>query len=315
MNYISYTILLSFLMTTFPYFYFMSQKKEFTNKFKKYNNLISLSIWGVISFGINFLLLSFAKMDPYIPAILGSCLVGTLVNYWLMKKYIDNHKVLKGIGIFCLFFFSSLFQLIPIWLFQLDSLEGKVGSYLTLFSNLILFGILFWIYRKDIKRDFQDFKKNFNQNLDIGFKYWLIGVIVMVVANSCIIFLLPEAQATNEESVQNVIHAAPFISLISVGIIGPFIEEMVFRRSFREVFSDKWLFVLMSGLIFGSLHVILSISSPWDFAYIIPYSSLGFAFGLMYVKTNNIFTPIFLHVFHNFMLTLLSIVGTMMVVL
>ena len=35
MDYISYTILLSFLMTTFPYFYFMSQKKEFTNKFKK----------------------------------------------------------------------------------------------------------------------------------------------------------------------------------------------------------------------------------------------------------------------------------------
>lgn len=313
MDYISYTILLSFLMTTFPYFYFMSQKKEFTNKFKKYNNLISLSIWGVISFGINFLLLSFAKMDPYIPAILGSCLAGTLVNYWLMKKYIDNHKVLKGIGIFCLFYFSSLFQLIPIWLFNIHSLEGSTGSYLSLFSNLILFGILLWIYFPDIKKDFLDFKKNFNQYLDTGFKWWLIGVIVMVVANSLILFLLPEAQANNEESVQSVIHAAPWISLISIGFIGPFIEEMVFRKSFREVFTDKWLFVLMSGLIFGSLHVILAITSPWDFAYIIPYSALGFAFGLMYVKTDNIFTSISLHVFHNFTLTLLSIVSTMMV--
>ena len=81
MDYISYTILLSFLMTTFPYFYFMSQKKELIKKFTKYNNLISLSIWGVIAFGISFLLLSLAKVDPYIPTILGSCLAGTLVNY------------------------------------------------------------------------------------------------------------------------------------------------------------------------------------------------------------------------------------------
>ena len=64
MDYTSYTILLSFLMTTFPYFYFMSQKKEFINKFTKYNNLISLSIWGVIAFGHRILLLTLEKVNP-----------------------------------------------------------------------------------------------------------------------------------------------------------------------------------------------------------------------------------------------------------
>ena len=105
------------------------------------------------------------------------------------------------------------------------------------------------------------------------------------------------------------------MSIIAVGILAPIIEELTFRKAFREVFTNKTLFVLASGLIFGGLHVILSLNSLWDLFYIIPYSSLGIAFGYMYQKTDNIYTSIIMHIFHNTALTTLSLIGGAMILL
>ena len=55
----------------------------------------------------------------------------------------------------------------------------------------------------------------------------------------------------------------------------------------------------MSGLIFGMAHVIGQTESLIDFMYIIPYSIPGFVFGYIFVKTNNIFSSVCMHTFHN----------------
>ena len=84
----------------------------------------------------------------------------------------------------------------------------------------------------------------------------------------------------------------------------PLSEELIFRRSFKDVFKNKYIYVLISGLVFGGMHVISSASSMSDFLYIIPYSALGIAFALLYYDTDNIFTTISMHSLHN----LLSII-------
>ena len=102
------------------------------------------------------------------------------------------------------------------------------------------------------------------------------------------------------------ISALPWAMLIDAGLLAPFTEEIVFRKSFRNVFGKGKLFVLLSGLVFGGLHVI-SATNPIGYLYIIPYSCLGIAFALMYNKTDSIYASIFMHMFHNTVLTLLSI--------
>ena len=109
------------------------------------------------------------------------------------------------------------------------------------------------------------------------------------------------------------IGASSIISIITIGILAPIIEELTFRKAFKDIFKNKWLFILGSGLIFGALHVVLSLNSPWDLFLIIPYSSLGIAFGYTYYKTDNIYTSIIMHVFHNTALTIISIVGAMII--
>ena len=129
------------------------------------------------------------------------------------------------------------------------------------------------------------------------------------LSNLIIIKFIPGAKATNEEGVQNIIKTIPLLSFISVGILGPIIEEFTFRKAFYDMFKNKYLFVLVSGSIFGLMHVIFSINSGWDLFYVIPYAALGFSFAFMYVKTDNLFTSMIMHIIHNSILTLMSIIS------
>lgn len=226
-----------------------------------------------------------------------------------MKKIINKKYILKSIITFILFYYSSYLQLIPILILNLnpDKLSGTNKVLLSMYSNIILLIILILLYKNDLKNEFKKFKENLNKNIDTGFKYWLIGLMTMFISNIIINIIIGNGQAENEKIVQQMITYAPYIMVINAGIIAPIIEEITFRKAFKNVFNNKWLFILSSSLIFGSLHVITKLTSPLDLLYIIPYSSLGISLAYMYYKTDTIYTSITMHIFHNTILTILSI--------
>ncbi len=218
-------------------------------------------------------------------------------------------NICKGCGVFLLFYYSALLQYIPIFIFKMDinNISGSMEVILSTFSNIILLLILFIIFRKEIVKEWKIFKDKFVYNIDTGFKFWFIGLLGMVVSNLIISIVFKGGQAGNEKAVQQMITALPWLMIINAGIIAPFIEEIVFRKSFKNIFSNKWLFIISSGLVFGAVHLIGNITSWVDILFIIPYSSLGLAFAASYYKTNTVFTSIAMHMFHNTILTLLSI--------
>ena len=89
-------------------------------------------------------------------------------------------------------------------------------------------------------------------------------------------------------------------------IFAPINEEIIFRKSIQDCLKNKWVFIIVSGLIFGYLHVLGS-ESLYDFLYIIPYGSLGAAFAYLLSKTDNIYVTILMHLIHNGLLTIISI--------
>ena len=226
-----------------------------------------------------------------------------------IKNFINWKGLILGIIVFLLFYFSSYFQLIPIILLNWDirSITESQNVMLSTFSNIVLLLILFLIFRKDIIKEWKKFKSNFLENIDTGIKYWLVGLAIMMGSNIIINIVMNLGQAANEQAVQQMISALPWLMFINAAIIAPCTEELIFRKSFRKAFPNKWLFVLISALVFGSLHVVTSMTSPIELLYIIPYGALGGAFAYMYQKTDTIFTSIAMHMFHNSALILLSI--------
>ena len=225
------------------------------------------------------------------------------------EKIISLKGLILCIVLFLVFYYSSYFQLIPILLFNMDikNLTANQTVMLSAFSNIILLIILLLVFRKSIVKEWKTFKNDFLENLDTGVKYWLVGLGVMMVSNIIINIVFRLGQAANEQAVQEMISSLPWLMLINAGLIAPCTEELIFRKSFKKAFPNKWLFIIISSLVFGSLHVLPSMTSPVELLYVIPYGALGASFACMYQKTDTIFTSIAMHIFHNSALILLSI--------
>lgn len=218
-------------------------------------------------------------------------------------------KIIKLIFIFMLFYYVNYSVYIVMKLLNITKadLNGSALVILNAFTDLILMFILFLIYRKDLIKDFDKFRANPIDNLDSGIKYWFVGLIGMIVSNVIINLVFSTGGPGNEKTVQSMISNLPWLMLIDAGIIGPFIEEIVFRKTFKDATKNKWLFIILSSLIFGGLHVTSNIVHWYDALYILPYSCLGLSFALSYNETDTIFTSMFMHMIHNTVLILSSI--------
>ena len=228
-------------------------------------------------------------------------------------KHSENYKtIIILLVVLLLFYCSSLFALIPIKLFNIDIKTCSTLTYnlIRFFPNTMLAIILFFIYKKVLFKELKDFVKNFGKYSDVGLKYWICGFLLMMISNYLIIAFSPVKTATNEESVRSVLFATPFIGFIFSCLVAPFIEELIFRKSFKDAIQTKWLFILVSGIVFGALHVVGSIESLYELLFLAPYSFLGIAFAITYYETDNIFSSIFIHFFHNTLVVLFVYFGT-----
>ena len=81
-----------------------------------------------------------------------------------------------------------------------------------------------------------------------------IGVAIVCSLISALFHLNPEAN--NQAMIEQIIKLHPIGMFVSVCVFAPFMEELIFRGSIRKVVTNDWLFVLISGLLFGLIHVL-----------------------------------------------------------
>ena len=227
-----------------------------------------------------------------------------------MEEKIKTKHIIRTIVTILLFIFMRYAQLIPILIFNIDveSLSMTQTYMLSIFAYALIDLILFYMYRKDLKENFQRFKKNFWENSDLAMKCWIVGLGIMMIANLSIMIFTPSKGANNEQDVDAIIKAVPVLAFFMTTVFAPFTEEMAFRKAFYDVLkNNKILYILVSGITFGALHVVFNITSVFDYLYIIPYSALGLSFAFMDAKSDNIFPSIMVHTIHNGVLTLLQI--------
>lgn len=217
-------------------------------------------------------------------------------------------KILPIIIFILLFCGMAYFPYIPMSLFNIDynnfSMTMKVIY--TLLCDIGYMLVLFLIYKKKLIKDFKEYFKNFANNFELSFKYYFIGVLIMIVSNLIITFFFSDAVAGNEEAVRDMMDKFPLYMLFSVSIYAPFVEELIFRHSIKDCVMcygnnklTKGIYIFISGFIFAILHILGQTTSYLDYIYIIPYLSLGIAFSSLYSKTDNIFSSISMHMLHN----------------
>ncbi|MCL6572863.1 MAG: CPBP family intramembrane metalloprotease, partial [Bacillus sp. (in: Bacteria)] len=104
----------------------------------------------------------------------------------------------------------------------------------------------------------------------------------------------------NTQNILSIIEMFP-LAMIVTSIVGPILEEIVFRKIIFGSLHKRFNFfisALISSVIFAAAHM--------EFQHILLYSAMGFTFAFLYVKTKRILVPIFAHVTMNTMVVLLQ---------
>ncbi len=181
-------------------------------------------------------------------------------------------------------------------------------AYLIIFQLILLLAI-FFMFKDTYIKNFKEYKNNFKNYMNEYIKYWFIALGLMIVSN-LIINLIASGIAPNEQGVRDMLDIEPLYTFISAVILAPLLEESIFRLAIRKIIPhQKWIFILVSGLFFGLLHVIGNVDVWTDWLYLLPYSVPGLVFAYTLTKSNNIFVPISLHFIHNFILITIQLLA------
>lgn len=178
--------------------------------------------------------------------------------------------------------------------------------------------ILILLYVKDLIREFKSFKDNYDKNISPMLKYYLVGIGCMIFFNIILNQLIGEISA-NESGVREMLFKAPVLSLTLIAVLAPIQEELTFRKSLQPLINNKWLYCIISALLFGLVHLRIEFVTGTfvisHLLYILPYGSLGFGLALMNYETKSTFSSIFVHMIHNGFTALLLLVAQYMGVL
>lgn len=217
----------------------------------------------------------------------------------MKNEYLKN-ALLGALGLFCYFFLSSSMLLIlEIFGIDIETFPTFLKITYSIIYQLLIICILLFIFKNKVINDIKDMKINHKKYFKECFKYWIIGLVVMFISNLIIIEINGKEISGNEEAIRNIFATNPIYIYISAVVIAPILEELTFRQCIKNIFPNKFLFLLISGLVFGYLHASTDLKSASDLLYIIPYGAFGVAFAYMLIKTENIFTSIGFHLMHN----------------
>ena len=197
-----------------------------------------------------------------------------------------------------------LFSVFYLGLIPMPFLQN-IPSILRIF---LLYGIqaliLGYLLRKDIKRDFLTFKGNLKTYMKYIFPKLGIFFIIYIVI-SIPISLIARQISTNQAQLNEL----PLALTATMAIIfAPILEELMFRGLLRKSIPNDTIFMIISGLIFGTAHMLYAEENLTMYIYIIPYTLLGYFLARSYAKTNNIFTNISIHFLWNTFAIILNIV-------
>ena len=230
-----------------------------------------------------------------------------------MKK--DIKYLLKLLLCFILFFnlnylVALLFNLVGI---NYNTFNYKDYTYFNVLIELILFVVVMLLYNKEFKKDYKIFKLNVKDNIRKIISYFALFIalkigtaLVSSILSFALNFTLGESE--NQEAVMKLVSAEPLLMIINTCILAPFVEEGIFRLSIRKVFNNKYLFILVSGLFFGMMHIFpTDLPTSQALIYSITYVTMGFYLAYIYTETENIWFVIFIHALNNLLSMIISL--------
>ncbi|WP_156291090.1 CPBP family intramembrane glutamic endopeptidase [Oceanobacillus salinisoli] len=175
----------------------------------------------------------------------------------------------------------------------------EVVIYWSIFSFLLALLITLWLLKPEMRMQSHRNASSIGHVILWAIIGFFMAYIVQVSASLIEIRVFGmEAGSENTQGIMEIARAFPLFMIVPA-IIAPILEEVIFRKViFGSLYKrmNFFLAALLSSLVFGAIH--------GELQHILVYSSMGFVFAYLYVKTKRILTPIIVHAALNTMTVL-----------
>lgn len=210
----------------------------------------------------------------------------------------------------CLIFIVvySMILLVP----RIDAIKHTNISLGIIISLYTLLGILSFIVFKDLyKEGLEEWKKSVTKTMIIILVMYILKIILTIIASIPLGIFFPEYESVNSNNIAEIIKILPApIILIALGVLGPIVEEMVFRGILvgkLKKYIPSTVCVIVSSMLFMFIHV--HVFTFQELLYCLPYFVTGLLYSILYLKTKNITLSMILHITNNFFPLLLMIIS------
>jgi membrane protease YdiL (CAAX protease family) len=192
---------------------------------------------------------------------------------------------------------SELISSILIYIFKINGLYKEI---MLIITNIIATIAYLNIVKFNIKEEINKLKKLKSDDIIKLISIYIFSFILMVITNLIIVNFIKHGIAPNEKANREIMQNYKLYAIISMCIVTPILEETAFRYIFKDTFKKNITYIHFTGLLFSSMHVLISAKDITDLLYIVPYSTLGIAFSAIYSKSNKcILTSMIDHIIHN----------------
>lgn len=206
--------------------------------------------------------------------------------------------------------FSSILKYIGI---DVSLFDYKDYSYYELFLELLFAAVVYYLYRKCFRQDYKEIKNGIKDYLNTILKFFALFMAIKIFSAilTSVVSLIIGVQigeSENQEAIVKITSASPLLMLMSTVVLAPIVEEGIFRLGLRKVINNKYIFVIVSGLIFGFMHIFpTDLSMSVALTYSITYVTMGVCLAYIYTETDNIWVCILIHAINN-LLSMLFII-------
>lgn len=224
-------------------------------------------------------------------------------------------NLLKFIIIIIMFFYGGTLigNLFRGFGFNPDLFNYKDYAYLEALLELLFTLIIFILYYKYFIKDYAELGKSKKSFVNDILKYFVLFMALKIFSSIITTIVgyiigIQIGESENQNTIILITEAAPIITLISTALLAPIVEEGIFRLALRKIISNKYLFVILSGLIFGFMHIFpTDLNTAVALTYSITYVTMGVYLAYIYVETDNIWYGIIIHALNN-LLSMIAII-------
>ncbi len=223
----------------------------------------------------------------------------------MIKKEDFKKNCLLSIGIILLYFF---------WPTMINAFSETLNIKTTgmiicnLIGYIILILILFIIYKKQLKEDYQIWKQNKRKNILSILKYTIILFFTIILSKMIIQSIFHIETIQNETQLWGQFKEYPLVMLLTLTIYYPIVEVIVFQKTIRQVIKNPWIFILISSLFFGYFNIAFEELTLETLVTTLPYIISNAILAFSYYKKNTIIAPIGIKMLYNFIVTIISFV-------